>query len=429
MRINLHTRLAATYFGLLFLWSGSELRAADEQQLALVLRAQTDFERLERAVGPELPDAARCEQSQAALLAVAPRPEVAVIHFRKGYCTLARAIITHSNKDFLEAAGEFDQAIKAWPDRTVKNAKNKPPEAVSSGLRILLSTARLETGPDAGDVDRYRQELSSAVDPPACSGSFMPTNECVSLLQTGRLWLGWIAIERNDLDRATRDLSGLADSGWGHWTSGKQAFRERRYQESAAQFRQAVNVWTHAQNDPSGSLPARLAPQPDMGRVLTDWGGAQLLTADYPGALATLDAAVKASAHPARALYLRARVKELAGRTEEALADYSLASRTALADAQDLASGEAHLYRGILLYRRHDFVHAEDEFASALNFDIPDAMRPDAVAWRHLAAVAGGSCATSRPALEDSLAPVSPYFPKDEARLRAATCPLTGPRV
>ena len=100
------------------------------------------------------------------------------------------------------------------------------------------------------------------------------------------------------------------------------------------------------------------------------------------------------------ALFLRARAKELAGRKDEALADYNLASRTAFAAAQDLASGEAHLYRGIVLYRRKDYARAEDEFASALNFEMTGALRPDARAWRHLAAVAGGSCGSARAVLE-----------------------------
>jgi Tfp pilus assembly protein PilF len=115
----------------------------------------------------------------------------------------------------------------------------------------------------------------------------------------------------------------------------------------------------------------------------------------------------------------------LAGQPDLALSDYNLASRTAFANAKDLASGEAHLYRGIFLYRRKDYARAEDEFSSALNFEVPAAIRSDAVAWRHLAAVAGGSCATEREFLARSLADVSPYFPKAEARAIVASCSTT----
>jgi hypothetical protein len=61
-----------------------------------------------------------------------------------------------------------------------------------------------------------------------------------------------------------------------------------------------------------------------------------------------------------------------------------------------------------------------------LNFAIPDNLRSDAAAWRHLAAVAGGSCAAEREYLESSLAAVSPYFPKQEARAAAASCASSG---
>jgi tetratricopeptide (TPR) repeat protein len=119
---------------------------------------------------------------------------------------------------------------------------------------------------------------------------------------------------------------------------------------------------------------------------------------------------------------LRARAKELAGQKDAALADYNLASRTAYAAAVDLASGEAHLYHGIVLYRRQDFARAEEEFSSALNFEMTGALLPDARAWRHLAAVAGGSCGAARESLSHALPAVTPYFPRDEARSRAAAC-------
>jgi len=112
-------------------------------------------------------------------------------------------------------------------------------------------------------------------------------------------------------------------------------------------------------------------------------------------------------------------------KAELALADYGMASRTAFANAKDLASGEAHLYRGIMLYRRKDFARAEDEFASALNFEIAGPQRGDAEAWRHLAAVAGGACGVARESLDRSLAGASPYFPRDEARQLEASCEPT----
>src|SRR5689334_15720301 len=86
---NSHSVSLKIYSCVLLLGAVTALRATDEQQLALALRAQSDFDRVQRAAGPELPDATRCEQSQAAWLPVAPPADLAPAHFRKGYCTLA----------------------------------------------------------------------------------------------------------------------------------------------------------------------------------------------------------------------------------------------------------------------------------------------------------------------------------------------------
>jgi Tfp pilus assembly protein PilF len=402
------------------------LFAADEQQLALALRAQTDFDRAALAAIPQLPDTARCIQSQAALLSVTRPNELSLVHYRKGFCTLASATVTNNAAEFRDAAGEFDKAIESWPDRALGNPKNSPPEPVSSGLRVLAAVARLKAGADPATADQARQEIAAAVQPAACASNIMTSSYCQGLLQTGRDWLGWMAFQRNDLYEAARDFADVPQVPWAQWTAGRQAFVDRQYKDAAAHYRRAVDTWVAAERNQSGSLRERLEPSPEIPQALTDLGGSQLLSGDLPAATASLDAALKADPSLARAAYLRARVYELAGNTEQALAEYNLASRTAFANAKDLASGEAHLYRGILMYRRKDYAHAENEFASALNFDISPALRPDAVAWRHMAAVSGGSCGVSRQYLEESLAQVSPYFPKEEARMVAASCPLTG---
>ena len=245
---------------------------------------------------------------------------------------------------------------------------------------------------------------------------------CQSAVEMGRRWLGWMALQREDLGEAERDFTNAAGTGWREWVAGRKAFVSGNYREAAAQYRKAVDL---SPKDEPASFAERLGPPWNYPSRLTDLGAAQVLAGDTAAAIATLDTAAKAQPENARVLYLRARAKELAGQMEPALADYNLASRTAYAAARDLASGEAHLYRGILLYRRKDYSHAEDEFASALNFEIPASLRPDAVAWRHLAAVAAGSCEASRQNLERSLTATSPFFPKDEARKISAACPTT----
>src|SRR5438045_6048239 len=101
--------LALTLLGL------SALFAADEQQLALALKAGTDFDRVQLRAVPQLQDATTCVQSQAGLLAVTAPEDLALIHYRKGYCTLAAAVDTDDRGGYLAAAAEFDKAVESWP--------------------------------------------------------------------------------------------------------------------------------------------------------------------------------------------------------------------------------------------------------------------------------------------------------------------------
>jgi tetratricopeptide (TPR) repeat protein len=365
------------------------LFAADERRLALLAGAQTAFDRVERAAAPQLADASACVQAQAATLAVALPAEQPVLHFRKGYCELAVAAVTRTPSQFIDAAAELDR----------------------SGATMLAWIAR-QAGQVNGQPDWAR--------PDTCGSS------CELFVPTASLWLGWLDLRRDDPDGAARHFAALPESGWPALVAGRKAFQAGRYPDAAARYGEALNAWMRGQRLANPPLALRLAPPADIAQLLTELGGAQLLSGDPRTAVATLDLAVQTSSSAAspsaRAYFLRARAKELAGQPEPALADYNLASRTAFANAADLASGEAHLYRGILLYRRRDYGRAEEEFASALNFEIPAALRPDASAWRHLSAVASGFCGASRQYLERSLPAVSPYFPKEEARAAAAGC-------
>ena len=416
-----------TFCRSLLFFAGSLAFAADEQQLALAMRAQFDFERVRSAAVPALSDTTRCVQSQAAWLSVASPAELATVHFRKGYCILADATITRNPAVFEQAAGEFEKAIDTWPQSA--GPKALLPEPVSSGLRILAEVARLSKGDDSKTWDHARQELPIAIQPPACSANVMPAQVCQGLISIAREWLGYIALQRNDLYEAGQEFRELPENAWSHWIAGRREFGDRNYKEAATQFRLACDLWSKSQSQRPAAFFAALEPQPNMAEALTDLGGAQLLSGDTSGAIVSVNAAIRFNNSLPRAIYFRGRAEELSGKTEQALADYNLASRIALASAKDLASGEAHLYRGILLYRRKDYQGAEEEFANALNFEISAPLRPDAVAWRHMSAVAGGACASSRPLLEESLASVTPYFPKAEARKVAATCPLTGGSV
>jgi tetratricopeptide (TPR) repeat protein len=360
--------------------------AADKEHLAMLATAQAAFDRVEHVPAPPIADASACVQTQAAMISVALPAEEFELHYRKGFCELAVGAMTHTQSAFADAAAELDRA----------------------GASMLSWLAR-QAGNLAGQSN-WKQ-------PDFCPKS------CEPFVPVAKLWKGWMALNGGDAYAAAAQFDARPNSGWPAYAAGILAFRGGRYAESASRYREALDIWTREQQQQNAApLTTRLGPPKDIPELLTQLGGAQILAGDPAGAIATLDRALEASPK-ARACFLRARAKELCGQPEAALADYNLASRAAFADAKDLASGEAHLYRGILLYRRKDYQRAEEEFASALNFEISATLRPDASAWRHLSAVASGSCGASREYLERSLASVSPYFPKAEAEAIAAGCP------
>src|SRR3954454_11137126 len=155
----------------LMLVFAAQLAAADPQQLALVIKAQSDYDRVELAPKPQLADTGNCVQSQVAALSVSAPEEMALLHFRKGYCELAGAVITGNNRDFQIAAADFDRAIEEWPARMRKNAKKQAPEPVSSGLRVLPWIARLHAWTDDSIRAAARNDLSAALDVPSCTSN------------------------------------------------------------------------------------------------------------------------------------------------------------------------------------------------------------------------------------------------------------------
>ena len=384
----------------LALLATSLLFASDPRQLALTLKAQADFARVETVSRPRIPDADACMQSQAAALAVSLPTERSLLYYRKGYCAFAGAAATKDPRQFLAAATEFDNAIEAWPERARKSAKRAAPEPVSAALRVFAGMARLHAAGEVEVAPGARQEIAAALESPSRNSDLMGAAFRAELMAAGAQWLGWIALRDNQLDEAMRYFSLAPGSGWSEWVQGRREFDAARYGAAAAPYAKAIDQWKRIWQGEGPTFPQALGPRPQYAAALADWGGARMLAGDLPGAILTLDASIQANPASPYALFLRARAKELDSRQDAALADYNLASRTAFAAALDLASGEAHLYRGIVLYRRQDFARAEEEFSSALNFEMTAALRPDARAWRHLAAVAAGSCGSARQSLD-----------------------------
>jgi tetratricopeptide (TPR) repeat protein len=379
--------------------------AADENLLALALRAQTDFDRVDISALPTLPDTLACVQSQAMVLPVTRPAEMSLVYFRKGYCELIHGTLTGSHPEYKEAVHDFEKAIEAWPDR-VKKGMAVPP--VSSGLRVLLGTAHLLA--DGNTDPRVTHELEDAAGHPECSATDMPATKCQALVGVGRLWLGWIGGREGRLADAARWFAPFPDSGWPALITGREAMAAHQYAKAVASFQQAVDRFAQP---PAAGFSAAISPRPDRADALFRLGTARFETGEYPRAIQNLDEAVKLRPDNARAVFVRARAKEKLG--QSGIADLELASRTAFANVNAPgAGGQAHMYRGVALYRKKDYQRAEQEFSSALNFDSGPA-REDAVAWRHMAAVAAGACGASASLLEQSLAGASSYFPKNEA--------------
>ncbi|MEO8373086.1 MAG: hypothetical protein ABI806_28125 [Candidatus Solibacter sp.] len=413
---------------LLGILTASLLMAVDERQLALMLKAQSDFDRVEMAVRPRIPETDACVQSQAAALSVSAPTERALLLYRKGFCTLAGAAATRQGSQFLDAAAEFDKAIAAWPERIRKPSKDAVPEPVSSALRVYAAIGRLQGSTGSEATAAASREISTALNPAVCNSNLMPAATCTQVLAAGSEWLGWIALRDGRVDEAARLLAPVPDSSWRKWAEGRREFEAARYPAASTQYVAAIEQWKRTWNGEGPTFRQALGPRPALPIALADYGAARMLAGDLEGAIVTLNASLQADPKNAHALFLRARAKELSGKQEEALADYNLASRNAFAEARDLASGEAHLYRGVVLMRRREFARAEEEFASALTFEMTGSLRPDAQAWRHFAAVLQGGCGPARDSLTQALATVSPFFPRDEARAAAAACSVTSER-
>lgn len=365
------------------------LDAADKRHLEMLRSAEASFDKAAKSPAPVLADASACVQTQAGMLAVALPAEEQDLHYRKGFCELTVAAITGNAAAYNDAAAELDRAgsfLLAW---------------------VALRAARRAA--QTGDATPWKL-------PDRCPET------CEPFVGAAKLWLGLDALKRDDLDQAAKQFDYRPAAGWSYYVGALKAFRAGKYAEAVTRYRDTLTEWTRTQSMANPPLTARLAPPGDIPALLADLGGAQLLAGDPKAAIATLDQALRTPAPAARAYFLRARAKEAAGQPEPALADYNLASRAAFATAVELVSGEAHLYRGILFYRRRDFSRAEEEFSSALNLEIPPELGADVAAWRHLSAVALGFCDTSRRLLERALPTVSPFFPKAEARAMASGC-------
>src|SRR5258708_25438749 len=144
----------------LALLATSLLFAYDDRQLAVALKAQSDFDRVELVARPGIADAEACGQSQAAALALSLPEERSLLHFRKGYCAFAGAVATKDLRQFQAAVAEFDKAIEAWSARLPQRTTDAGTQPTSPPLRVLAGIARLHPYYEVARIHSARQAMT-----------------------------------------------------------------------------------------------------------------------------------------------------------------------------------------------------------------------------------------------------------------------------
>src|SRR5205823_14036286 len=130
-------------------------------------------------------------------------------------------------------ASEFDKSLESWAALASDPKNKKPPEPVPSGLRSLAQIARLQAGATGTALDRARKELFAAAANPNCTSTLMTVAFCQASVEMGRRWMGWMALQRDDLVEAERDFAAAVGTGWREWVAGRKAFSYGRYAEAA----------------------------------------------------------------------------------------------------------------------------------------------------------------------------------------------------
>src|SRR5260221_5024708 len=132
------SRLAACPISIVIWLALGAVALGQKPSPAIASKASLDFEKVEAAAIPSLPDTMACVQSNAAAVASARFEERYLPYYRKGYCELFSALVTRDSATFQRAARDFTEAIANWPKKMIP----RPP----AGLRALVAVARIEQG-------------------------------------------------------------------------------------------------------------------------------------------------------------------------------------------------------------------------------------------------------------------------------------------
>jgi hypothetical protein len=395
--------------------------AGQTPPLNLRIKAKFDFDKVDATPIPDVAATRACVQSNAAALPVTKAEERYLIYYRRGYCELFGALADGASEEFQAAAKDFLEALLNWPKKAATPAPG--------GLKALVSIAHLEQGRLADSYPDLGRELSTLVAEPGCFDSpVMSKAFCTALIDTARTWLGWLAYRQNDFAAAVSALEplthGTAVNPWATWVEGRLAQQQNRIAEAVALYEKTLAAWAAVAASPNPDVVALLGPKLDTGAVHYQFGLAEYTRQKYESAISHFDASLKVRPRNSYAIFLRARSKDALHLNGPAMDDYALATQTARGESDSSWNvAQAHYYRGLLLYQAKNYPGADGEFSLALAGRLGEIGRPDAAAWKAMAAAAGGGC-KSIEQLESAAGAASSQFPKAAATAMVFDCRL-----
>jgi TolA-binding protein len=182
-------------------------------------------------------------------------------------------------------------------------------------------------------------------------------------------------------------------------------------------YEQTLQLWTAAERSRNPDVVTLLGPKLDVSAIHFQLALVEYSRQLYDAAIAQLDACLKDSPKNSYAIFLRARAKDALRLNGPAADDYGLAAQTARENNDSTWNvGQAHYYRGLLLFQNKDFMRAESEFANAQSARLGDIPPQDVTAWKLLAAVSGSNCKLGVDYLETAVDAATSQFPKATAQ-------------
>jgi tetratricopeptide (TPR) repeat protein len=406
-----------------FVGAAGQVSAADA--VAAAIRANADYQQVDRSPRPTAGDSQACVKSHEALAGLTKPEEVYLVHYRTGYCALFWAVATGEPVLYDRAAQEFTQAVATFP-----KAKGTPPPAI----RILQIVARIEQGRTAGSFPDTQSQLRSLVVETTCTSSpVMQSSFCLQLIDVARTWVAWLSFEKGDHPDALRTFNMHAaarlSNGAQAWQSimeAQSALRQSPQPEAAAVLDKGTRRWIDSRDDSIPDLVVLLGPRPDLAGLFLQLANLNAAIGKHSAAIAAYDAALRERPSLSRALFLRGKSKESLGLSQSALADYALAVEVAQTHTDtSWSTGDALFRRGVVYFQTKNYKGAQSEFSNALGKPLSEVSRADLTAWRVMAAVSAGDC-SSAGVLESSARASSDLFPKVEAMNRVFECRLAG---